>query len=116
MVPDAVLGAGDTAGKETDKSPALLELTFGRESKLTHIISNSQAALRLQRKIKQCRGRGIKGAMLERRLIREVLSEDMTFKQRPAGGEGQRHAAPGENGVRSVCTWESLLWRATCVT
>lgn len=38
LIPDAVRGAGDTAGKETDNGPALLELTFGQESKLTHVI------------------------------------------------------------------------------
>lgn len=38
-VPGAVLGAGDTTGKETDKSPVLVELTFGWESKPINITS-----------------------------------------------------------------------------
>lgn len=38
-VPGAVLGAMDTTGKETDKSPALMELTFGWESKPINVIN-----------------------------------------------------------------------------
>lgn len=38
-VPGAVLAAMDTLGKETDKSPALVELTFGWESKPINVIN-----------------------------------------------------------------------------
>lgn len=63
---DAVLGGGDIGGKETVKSPE-----FGWESQPAHIISNNQAALPLQRKRKQCRAKGIEGAILERASIRK---------------------------------------------
>lgn len=76
-----------------------------------HVINTNQAALPLQRKIKQRRAKGIKGAILERGMIREVLSEDMTFKQRPAGSEAcghwgeqcQEHVYLGELAVEAIC-------------